>query len=314
MGGKIARARQWVVAETRNILAKETVRYLALTIVATTGGWLLALLSVLFHLKQPLTFQAIGDRASDLAAQLVSHPYDLTVGLVRSDPIHSTVAVVISAVVVTFVFLLRRARFRIDQLRAFVNNAAVAEALVAESGLGGRWPHARLAEGGAPWHAVRSEILRPENNILYILGANGVDTFGRAASPLYESLQQFRHETRVILVSPTSKELVGRSHAVGVNPEEYEANIKSSVRRLRELRSQQHPIEGRYYSGQPNWKLIITSRTAWMQYYMPNGMHVDATPCWRFDLTATDDGLYHYFSMEFNRIWRRCEGNPMVLA
>jgi hypothetical protein len=101
---------------------------------------------------------------------------------------------------------------------------------------------------------------------------------------------------------------------VGTDPKEYKANIEISVRRVRELRRQQHPIEGRYYDGQPNWKLIVTSRTVWMQYYMPNSKHVADTPCWRFDLTSTDDGLYHYFSMEFQRIWRRCVGDDMNLG
>jgi hypothetical protein len=278
MPGRVTRAWQWLYAETRTTLAREAIRYASLTALSVIVGWTLVVVNALFHLKQPLTLQAISDRGLELLTRLADHPYDSTVGLIKSDPIHAISGVIIGAGIVTFGFLLRRARSRIDQLEHRINDATVARALVAEAGLGGRWPHARREQGGAPWNDVQSEILRPENNILYILGANGVDTFGRNASPLYECLRQFRHETRIILISPASPELPGRAHSLGVSPDDYKADIASSVRRLRDLRQQQHPIEGRYYEGQPNWKLIITSRTAWMQYYMPNGMHVDATP------------------------------------
>ena len=84
------------------------------------------------------------------------------------------------------------------------------------------------------------------------------------------------------------------------------------MRRLRDLRYQHHAIDGRFYNGQPNWKMIITSRTAWLQYYAP-GKHVDETPVWRLDSTEHGNGLYHIFAMEFERIWRRCEGHDMPL-
>jgi hypothetical protein len=280
---------------------------------AAIGAWFLSAVRALFRLQQPLSFQNLIERLTDLAKFVASHPYDLTIGLATANPIETAVSALFCGLIVTSFFLLRRARYRIKELTRYVDAAAIDKALVAEAGLGGRWPRARLTEGGAPWEAVRSEILRPENNILYILGANGADTFGRSGSPLYDCLRQFRHDTRVILVSPKSREVVGRSEAVGMDPEDYIAAIDASVRRLKELRRQQHAIEARYYDGQPNWKLIITSRTVWMQYYMPNGLHVDATPCWRFDLTTTNDGLYHYFSMEFNRVWRRCESSQVDL-
>lgn len=305
---------KWLRNQTRDIVIQEIIRYIVLAALATLGGWVLFLASVLFRLKQPLTLESLKDKAAELGSQFAEHPYDLTVGLARSDPVHFIAAVVISSGIIAFAFLLHRARIRINQQQQFVKESAIARALVEEAGLGGRWPHAKQAEGGAPWSAVQSEILRPENSILHILGANGIDTFGRLGSPLYDCLQLFRHETKVILVDPTSKELPGRARDVRIDPNEYKTAIEVSVRRLQDLRGQQHSIEGRYYGGQPNWKLIITSRTVWMQYYMPNGMHVDATPCWRFDITPTQDGLYHYFSMEFNRIWRRCGGNEMNLA
>jgi hypothetical protein len=33
-----------------------------------------------------------------------------------------------------------------------------------------------------------------------------------------------------------------------------------------------HSIEARYYEGQPNWKLIVTNSTPWVQYFLPGGL------------------------------------------
>jgi hypothetical protein len=306
--------RRWAAKETRGFILRESLKYLVLTIAAIILGWLLTITSALFHLQTPLTMDALKNRAVDLATQFLAHPYDLSIGLLQADPVHSISLVCISAIVLVLFVLVRRARRKLREQSSFLLELAKDRALVEQAGLGGRWPHARVGvPGGAPWDAIRAEILEPHNQFLCILGANGIDTFGRQASPLYETLSQFQRTTRVILVSARSKQVDGRASAIGMDVQEYKNAIQISVRKLQELKRQMHPVEGRFYDGQPNWKLIITSRTAWMQYYMPGGMHVDATPAWRFDHVEDASCLYYYFHMEFDRIWRRCENDPMNL-
>lgn len=306
--------KKWAAKETRGFILRETLKTVVLTIAALVIGWLLTILSALFHLKTPLTVDALKDRAAELANQFLAHPYDLSIGLLQADPVHSVSAICIAAIVLVLYVLVRRARRQLKQQSSFLLELAKDRALVEQAGLGGRWPHARVGvPDGAPWDAIRAEILEPHNQFLCILGANGINTFGRQGSPLYETLSQFKRTTRVILVSTKSRQIEGRASAIGVDAREYKTAIQSSVRRLEELKRQMHPIEGRFYDGQPNWKLIITSRTAWMQYYMPGGMHVDATPAWRFDHVEDASCLYHYFHMEFDRVWRRCENDLMVL-
>jgi hypothetical protein len=305
--------RRLLARETRSFLLKESLKFILLTIGALSLGWALAFVSALFHLENPLTIETLPARAGELFALLWNDPYRWTIGLIRADPVHAVSGLIVATIIVVAFMLLRRGRRRLREQSQFLNDAAIYQALVTQAGLGGRWPHARPDGTGAPWQDLASEILRHHNDHLYILGANGIDTFGRQGSPLYDTLQQFRGTVRVILVSPRSKEVIGRALALGTDPQEYKNAIDVSVRRLRDLHRQQHSIEGRYYGGQPNWKLIVTSRTVWMQYYMPGRMHVDQTPCWRFDLTPNDAGLYHYFSMEFDRVWRRCEDEQMDL-
>jgi hypothetical protein len=142
---------------------------------------------------------------------------------------------------------------------------SVERALAVKAGLGGRWPHAKPDDpGGAPWKDLCAEISRHDNRTLLILGANGVETFGRQGSPLYEVMQTFLGQTRVILIDPNSTQAAGRAAALSQNTGEYKRAIGVSTKRLRDLRHQQHSIEVRSYDGLPNWKMIITSRTAWI--------------------------------------------------
>jgi hypothetical protein len=153
----------------------------------------------------------------------------------------------------------------------------------------------------------------PENKFLFILGANGADTFGASASPLFGAMEKFNGTIRVILCEPDSKPMVGRAKALGMTPQDYKRAIRTSERRLKELRSHQHAVEGRFYQGEPNWKLIITSTTAWVQYYVPGGPHVEENAVWHLGMAAYKEGFYHLFHMEFNRVWERCKASHMKL-
>lgn len=184
--------RKLLVKETRSFLLKEFLKLVLLTIGATVLGWLLALLSAFFHLEKPITLETLPERTKELFELLASDPYRWTIGLIRTDPVHSITGLVIATLGVVFFMLLRRGRRKLRDQAQFLNNAAVYQALVTQSGLGGRWPHARADGTGAPWGDLSAEILRHHNDHVYILGANGIDTFGRRGSPLYETLAQFR--------------------------------------------------------------------------------------------------------------------------
>jgi hypothetical protein len=213
---------------------------------------------------------------------------------------------VLTASYAIFFILLRRSNW-------ILREATIERVLAVQAGIGGRWPHAKPDDpGGAPWNDLCAEIKRHDNRTLLILGANGVETFGRQGSPLYDVMQHFLGQTRVILIDPESEQAAGRAAAVHQSINEYKKAIAVSAKRLRELRHQHHAIEARYYDGLPNWKMIITSRTAWIQYHIP-GQHVAETPTWRFDSTEEGSGLYTLFALEFERVWRRCEFSEIPL-
>jgi hypothetical protein len=240
----------------------------------------------------------------------ISKPYDL----VDEHPRLSIAILVLVVAATVLSVLLVRANRILNRQSEILDAADANHALVTQAGIKGRYPHAKQSDDGAPWKALSEEILSAENKFVYILGANGIDTFGRPGSPLYETLQNFRGTVRVILCKPGTKPMKGRADAVGVNPNDYEKAIRESVKRLRVLRKHAHSIEARYYDGQPNWKLIVTNATVWVQYYLPGGPHVDETPVWLFSVTDNADGVYHLFYMEFDRVWERCAPAQITLG
>jgi hypothetical protein len=229
------------------------------------------------------------------------------------NPIYSILILILLAGFVLLAFFFMRAQRRLNLQSHILQTADISRSLISQSGIKARYPHARATQDGAPWGALRKEILQPENKFVHILGANGVDTFGKPGSPLYDTLKEFRGTLRVILCDPVGKQMYSRARAVGVTAGEYAKAIKISKRRLSELRKLQLSVEGRFYTGQPNWKLILTSTSAWIQYYVPGGPHVDETAVWLLSVTTNTDGLYHLFHMEFDRVWERCKDSMMGL-
>jgi hypothetical protein len=286
--------------------------------VATLGAYALSIFQSFYSLDHTPTWPEVGGllltSAKGLPAflwdWLISRPYD---AIIRDHPAISVAVISLTVTGLILAGLLFRANRILNRQGEILSNAAANEALVTQAGIKGRFPHARQAEDGAPWTSLCEDILSAENRFVYILGANGIDTFGKPGSPLYDALQSFRGHIRVILCKPGSKQMKGRAAAVGWSATEYEKAIKESVRRLKFLKKQAHSIEGRYYEGQPNWKIIATNSTLWIQYYLPGGPHVDQSPVWLVSATNNADGFYHLFHIEFNRVWERCVLSPINL-
>jgi len=194
------------------------------------------------------------------------------------------------------------------------NDSGQYKALVLQTGLGGYWPHAKMDTEGGPWDLIRTEILRQDNTSLSILSASGFATFGNADSPLFSVLEEFKGTVRVILSDPSRIYNDGRAGAVSTSAHEYRREIHLSVRRLRNLKKEHRAIvEGRFYAGQPNWKLIITDRTIWLQYYCSTGVSVNETSIYRFDITE-QLGFFHMFRSDFERIWQESKSMPMRVS
>jgi hypothetical protein len=105
---------------------------------------------------------------------LFTKPY----GLVVENPGLSAALLSLFVGYVILIVLLLRAHRTLNVQSATLKSADANRALVSQAGLKAKYPHAKQVDGGAPWKALCEEILHPENKFVYILGANGVDTFG----------------------------------------------------------------------------------------------------------------------------------------
>lgn len=301
-------------ADAAHDVFKDARKGILSVVAGVIAAWVISALNLWQDQPRPIPPEKIPYLLWRSFIDIFTDPADWT-RFILEKPQRAIPAILLVLILIGLIALLYRAYKTIGKQLTLVREAAANKALVAQFGAGGRWPHCRRSGGGgAPWEDLIKEIERPANDSLDILGANGVDTFGDVTSPLYEVLARFRNgPIRVILAFPDRRTVMGRALTLGVNPRDYVKAIIKSQSRLRELTSHHLPVEGRYYKGEPNWKLIITSRTVWMQYYEPGGSHVDQTPVYRLDVNDDGQGLYHLFKMEFERIWRRCEADPMKL-
>lgn len=285
---------------------KELFKYVALSLAALVGTILLSLFNDILRIDSPQpSWRAVLDKIRDSGTAAVRAPLAATLQSIGDDWARTIgIFALVAGYIVLFV-LIRRGRYALSITKTPLG-------LARRAGLGGHWNHASIAtKDGAPWRELCADISRPDNLVLYILGANGADTFGKPGAPLYSAMQNFHGTIHVILCDPIGEEIAARAKSVTVTPGEYRRSVDASERRLRDLRRLGRTVEGRYYKAQPSWKLIITNRTAWVQYYMPNGKHVAETPVWRFDVTPNGDGLFHLFYMDFARVWRGCADNQM---
>lgn len=286
-----------ILDEGKRVALRETLKWIFLTIVSLVGGWFSAALHRLFAPAPPLASESILTRMAAIAHDFARAPLQYSFEILWEN-FFSTILTIILVACLAILFVLWR------RIRRILGDVAVESALTVQAGLGGRWNHAiEELTDGAPWKDLCAEISRPDNNMLLIVAANGLETFAKAGSPLYEPLRKFRHQVRVLLLDPDCSETEARALTVSVPLNEYKRATNTSIRRLDELIAEGRPVTWRLYTHQPSWKMIITSRTAFIQYYI-SGQHVQQTPLWRLDVTEHGTGFYHSFVMEFERLWR----------
>lgn len=238
-------------------------------------------------------------------------PKSIWEGLLDSPVWFSLVASLCLMLAAVLGFALRFAK-RISSQEALLTSAATYRALVEQIGIHSHWPNAIPGGAGAPWSELCADILSNGNKNLSILGANGIETFGASGAPLHEALLKYHGTLRVVLSDPDSPQTRARARAVNKEPNTYKKSIKSSIRFIRELRTQSRHFYARYYDGKPNWKLIITDNRAWVQYYTPGGPDVANTPVYVLKKTESEFNLYNLFHHEFERIWERCANKKIV--
>jgi hypothetical protein len=166
----------------------------------------------------------------------------------------------------------------------------------------------KVEQSDEAWKLLLSEIQDARTHALWILGASGWETFGSDKAPLRDALRAFSGDVRIVLIDPKSESVGVRANSVGVRVADYRREIAEAHALINTMKGKAAHIDVRFYDHSPGWKLIITPRFCWVQYYSANS-HVQDTPVYLFQNSSSEASLYRRFNWEFIRVWENCKKN-----
>lgn len=155
------------------------------------------------------------------------------------------------------------------------------------------------------WALLCSDVKRAssEKTTLWILGATGRETFAGTSSPLHDVVKKYEGEIRVLLIRPGSEAFKKRCGGLGMAESKYLDQILDSIDFCKDLASQQlNSVQLRLYEGIPIWKMIMTNRVLWVQFYKPS-THFDNTPMYCFEFRDDGSTLFDGFRTVFTKRW-----------
>lgn len=171
--------------------------------------------------------------------------------------------------------------------------------------------HETPEEKQADWSQMASDLKEDINSSIWILGSTGKETFGGPNSPLGAVLRGHKNALRVILLRPFSKGFERRYKEVQQDEGSFLEETLDAIDFCSELkRKYKVDIELKVCSEVAIWKMVVTSRQLWLQYYAP-GVHVEDTPLYCFESLQGDKGLYAALKSVFHKRWT-LDNNPKI--
>ncbi len=164
------------------------------------------------------------------------------------------------------------------------------------------------------WSMLRSDLTDASNekSPLWLLGATGKETFSGAASPLYDEVRNYEGEIKVLLIRPESFAFKSRCRNLKVSADTYLEEILDSIDYCKDLAVKGKSITVKLYDQHPIWKMVMTTRVLWVQYYKHN-THVDNTPMYSFEYRKEGSSLFDGFRTVFTKRWSHDNSLPIDL-
>lgn len=177
------------------------------------------------------------------------------------------------------------------------------QSILEGAGLADFSQHDEKDEKSHDWSKCCDEILADaQNTKLKILGANGRDTFGNADAPLHELVGHFKGEIEVLLMHPSCDAFKSRTASLGEDAEQYLNHLRETLDFCAYLSNKTRNITVKLYSQTPIWKMLITNKYMWLQYYAPL-KHVDNMPVYTFYSDEKGTSLFIPLVDVFRKRW-----------
>lgn len=151
------------------------------------------------------------------------------------------------------------------------------------------------------------ELVKEENpSTIRILGASGCDTFYSENSPLHLLIKNFTGSVRILMLDADCPSVAERARSLNSKVSDYRNDVRKSFRYLKKLRETKELLSVRLYSHLPNWKMVLTDKYLWLQYYTSDS-HVEDTVVYIIYKNNDNHSLYTPFLYEFSRLWEAAQ-------
>lgn len=163
-------------------------------------------------------------------------------------------------------------------------------------------PHETLDEKTRDWDDLIERLNSNRSTYVYIMAVTGEHTLGRKTSPLFNFINAFEGELRILLIKPFCKAFCERAHALQISHERYVKEIEETIDVCRELKAAGRNVSVKLYEQKPIWKMILTEQYLWLQYYSPS-KNVEKTPVYSFFGNTAKTSLYYPLADVFVKRW-----------
>ena len=152
------------------------------------------------------------------------------------------------------------------------------------------------------------QLIKEENpSTIRILGASGCETFSQEHSPLHDLVKSFSGGSmQILMLDSDSPCILDRAKSINVKVSDYRSETKRSLSYLKKLRETKESLSVKLYSHLPNWKMVLTDKYLWLQYYSSEN-HVEDTVVYMVYKNNDNQSLYTPFLYEFNRLWEAAQ-------
>lgn len=250
------------------------------------------------------------DGMIDLVAKAFTGVATWSEGYIRIHPLRVYAAAALLPVALAVAWWAIKLRRNVRWVLSVAKTTIKKSKLLDRIGIYGHWLHNTNDLRKNNWSDLKRRVALPQNNMLWIMGATGWNTFASKDSPLRETIENFNGQIRILLLSPEGCACRQRSTSVSQKLSAYQSEIKRTLKFCERLAAEGKTVEVRLYDWPPTWKVILTTTSFWLQHYEQR-RHVEDGPVITGYVTQEGSDFYGGFYAFFDRMFATAQPVPL---